>query len=160
VATKRDFALVWPRTEYHCARCGGHQGHRFADGPRRPARATATTAWRCASSPPASRCPPSGADDARHVHALLRRRHDAAWPHHVRRGPVAHDAGRAAAGRGHLRGRVLLVRRGRLREGRRRGRRGVGLHRRAGRRTPRTSRSRRGARGTSRRCRCTTTRRA
>jgi peptide-methionine (R)-S-oxide reductase len=34
VATKRDFTLVWPRTEYHCARCGGHQGHRFADGPR------------------------------------------------------------------------------------------------------------------------------
>jgi peptide-methionine (R)-S-oxide reductase len=34
VATKRDFSLIWPRTEYHCARCGGHQGHRFADGPR------------------------------------------------------------------------------------------------------------------------------
>ena len=34
VATKRDFTLVWPRTEYHCVRCGGHQGHRFADGPR------------------------------------------------------------------------------------------------------------------------------
>jgi peptide-methionine (R)-S-oxide reductase len=34
VATRRDFALLLPRTEYHCARCGGHQGHRFADGPR------------------------------------------------------------------------------------------------------------------------------
>ena len=33
VATKRDFKLVWPRTEYHCARCGGHQGHVFKDGP-------------------------------------------------------------------------------------------------------------------------------
>ncbi len=33
VATKKDFRLVWPRTEYHCARCGGHQGHIFDDGP-------------------------------------------------------------------------------------------------------------------------------
>jgi len=30
--TRRDFKLVWPRTEYHCARCGGHQGHVFTDG--------------------------------------------------------------------------------------------------------------------------------
>ena len=34
VATKRDFAILIPRTEYHCARCGGHQGHVFDDGPR------------------------------------------------------------------------------------------------------------------------------
>jgi peptide-methionine (R)-S-oxide reductase len=33
VETKRDFKMVWPRTEYHCARCGGHQGHVFEDGP-------------------------------------------------------------------------------------------------------------------------------
>ena len=32
--TRLDFKLVWPRTEYHCARCGGHQGHIFDDGPR------------------------------------------------------------------------------------------------------------------------------
>lgn len=34
VETKRDFKLIWPRTEYHCARCGGHQGHIFNDGPK------------------------------------------------------------------------------------------------------------------------------
>ena len=33
VGTRRDFKLLWPRTEYHCARCGGHQGHVFNDGP-------------------------------------------------------------------------------------------------------------------------------
>jgi len=32
--TKKDFKLVLPRTEYHCARCGGHQGHVFKDGPQ------------------------------------------------------------------------------------------------------------------------------
>ena len=34
VQTKRDFLLVLPRTEYHCARCGGHHGHLFEDGPK------------------------------------------------------------------------------------------------------------------------------
>ena len=33
VETKKDFKLVWPRTEYHCAVCGGHHGHVFDDGP-------------------------------------------------------------------------------------------------------------------------------
>lgn len=34
VETKTDFKLILPRTEYHCARCGGHQGHVFEDGPQ------------------------------------------------------------------------------------------------------------------------------
>lgn len=34
VGTRRDFKLILPRTEYHCSRCGGHQGHVFDDGPR------------------------------------------------------------------------------------------------------------------------------
>lgn len=33
LGTKTDYLLVWPRTEYHCIRCGGHQGHVFDDGP-------------------------------------------------------------------------------------------------------------------------------
>lgn len=33
IETKTDFKLILPRTEYHCARCGGHQGHVFKDGP-------------------------------------------------------------------------------------------------------------------------------
>ena len=34
VDTKVDFKLIVPRTEYHCSRCGGHQGHVFNDGPK------------------------------------------------------------------------------------------------------------------------------
>ena len=34
VETKTDFKLIFPRTEYHCTRCGGHQGHIFKDGPK------------------------------------------------------------------------------------------------------------------------------
>ena len=34
IQTKSDFALIEERTEYHCARCQGHQGHVFNDGPQ------------------------------------------------------------------------------------------------------------------------------
>ena len=34
VGTHTDHKLIYPRTEYHCARCGGHQGHIFDDGPK------------------------------------------------------------------------------------------------------------------------------
>ena len=34
LGTRKDFKMILPRTEYHCVRCGGHQGHVFEDGPK------------------------------------------------------------------------------------------------------------------------------
>ena len=31
---KTDMHIGYPRTEYHCKKCGGHHGHVFEDGPK------------------------------------------------------------------------------------------------------------------------------
>jgi peptide-methionine (R)-S-oxide reductase len=34
IETKKDYKLLYPRTEYHCFVCKGHHGHVFDDGPK------------------------------------------------------------------------------------------------------------------------------
>ncbi len=61
VATKTDYKILVPRTEYHCARCGGHQGHVFGDGPR-------PTGQRYCNNGLALRFVPKGEEDAGAAH--------------------------------------------------------------------------------------------
>ncbi|MEF8833945.1 MAG: peptide-methionine (R)-S-oxide reductase, partial [Halofilum sp. (in: g-proteobacteria)] len=44
IGTKIDKKLFYERTEYHCARCGGHQAHANQDAPQPPSLRNATTA--------------------------------------------------------------------------------------------------------------------
>ena len=53
LGTQTDYKLILPRTEYHCIRCGGHQGHVFKDGPP-------PTGRRCCNNGLALRFVPAG----------------------------------------------------------------------------------------------------
>ncbi len=53
-ASKDDHKMILPRTEYHCAKCGGHHGHVFDDGPRADRHALVQQRRRPALHPGAS----------------------------------------------------------------------------------------------------------
>ena len=129
-----------PRTEYHCVRCGGHQGHVFR---RRPgAHGPALLQQRRRAALRRRRRAAAGAAERRRERGspcCSRSRSPRRW--RTARSPRA--AGREPDRDRHLRGRLLLVHGAALRRARRRALHHLRLHRRARSRTRATSRSRR-----------------
>jgi peptide-methionine (R)-S-oxide reductase len=56
--TQTDFHLHVPRTEYHCRRCGGHQGHVFPDGPPPTGQRWCNNGWALDFVPAGETLPP------------------------------------------------------------------------------------------------------
>ena len=84
--TKRDYWLVVPRTEYHCVRCGGHQGHVFNDGPPPTGQRWCNNGVALSSSPRARR---AGAQNVNGVRTL---RSAYEGPRRIHVGPGARPA--------------------------------------------------------------------
>lgn len=60
IGMKRDFKLIWPRTEYNCSRCGGTKDTSSTMDPHPQGSAGATTVWLSSSFWQESPCQRSG----------------------------------------------------------------------------------------------------